>query len=231
LAAFASISSILVHKKAQDMSQQSKAKSGCFKWFLVLLCLIIVIGAVVFRIAFNRPSFDADKVAQAETEMWRAYYGEDRTQLGLTLITLLRSQHGLSLVEAKNIGQLFARSAMEFQSTKSGYEKTVLPYLTEAYGRIQQASGASFDHKEAARAELAWWVARRTPGQDSTEQVGAKITELYVILYGGDHPSFHKAGLLRAQAAAVRDSGEASADWGRVEELLRESYREVGKGI
>ena len=38
--------------------------------------------------------------------------------------------------------------------------------------------------------------------------MGAKMAELYAAIYGSDHPSFQKAGLLRAQAAKSRDFGK-----------------------
>ena len=196
---------------------------------IVLLITLIAIG--IFYIKFSRPPFDADKVAEAETNMWKAYYTGDRTKLGLLLISLLRTQYGLSFLEAKETGEAFASSAMKFHSARNNYEEVALPDLIKAYTLIKQAKGNKYNPEEVARAELAWWVARRTNGKNSTEQVGAGIAELYAILYGNDHPSFKKAGLLRAQAAAVRDLGGKSADWPKIEELLKQSYQELENGI
>jgi hypothetical protein len=210
------------------MDQQCKGKCRLLLW--PILAMVIVLAVVCFRIMVGRPGFDADKVAQAETRMWQAYYSEDKTQLGFQLIALLRNQHGLSLLEAKEIGELLARSAMKFRLAKGDYESVALPDLAKAYSLIKLATGAPFDPDKVARAELAWWVARRTPGQNSTEQVGKRIAELYALLYDRDHPAFEKAGLLRAQAAKMRDSGGKNADWVRVEALLRKSYRELKTG-
>jgi hypothetical protein len=41
---------------------------------------------------------------------------------------------------------------------------------------------AGFDPRAVARAELAWWVARRTPGQDSPERIGRLMAEAYARL-------------------------------------------------
>jgi len=198
---------------------------------VVILAAVISLVVWSLRVTFARPLFNADKVAQMEAQMWQAYYSGDKTKLGLLLIALLRNQYGLSLLEAKDIGELFARSAMSFRSARGDYETVALPDLTKAYGLIKQDTGATFDPDKAARAELSWWVARRTQGHNSVEEVGKKIAELYAVLYGRACPEFVSAGLLRAQAAALRDSGGSDADWKEVESLLRKSYRELDKGI
>ena len=205
------------------MAVRSKAKR--FWWLWLALVVVAAIAVVLYRVGLGRPSFDADMMAQAETKMWQAYYSGDRTQIGLQLIALLRNQHGMTLLEAKRAGESFAQAAMKFRSAREHYDAVALGDMTAAYDVIRQASGASYDSQEAARAELAWWVARRTPGQDSAEQVGAKIAELYAVLYGRADPAFEQAGVLRAQAAILRDSGGSQADWPEVQNLLTDSYR------
>lgn len=207
------------------MHQHRNTHPTSRRWIIPVA--VIGLAVLAFWMIGGRASFDPDKVAESETRMWQAYYSGNRTKLGLELMTLLRSQYGMSLLKAKDIAELLARSSMSFGTATGSYESIVLPDLTEAYRLIQQASGRSFDPEQAARAELAWWVARRTPGQDSTEQVGARIAALYALLYGENHPSFARAGRLRAQAAELRDAGGALADWAAVEELLKQSYREL----
>jgi hypothetical protein len=211
------------------MDRERRTRSGVLRWALVTVGVAAAI--LLFRVMWGRPSFDADKVARAETRMWQAYYSDDKTELGLQLIALLRNQHSLTLLEAKDIGELLASAAMEFHQASGAYDQAVLPDLTQAYRRIRQATGAPFDPDAAARAELAWWVARRTPGQNAPAQVGEIMAGLYALLYGHDQPAFHRAGLLRAQAAALRDSGGRNADWPHIQDLLQRSYRELRTGI
>lgn len=199
------------------------------KWIIIII--LIIVAVMGWQLVFGRPSFDADKIAQSETHMWQAYYTGNKTKIGLELISLLRNQYGLSLLEAKDIGELLASSAMKFRSSKGNYENIVLGDLTEAYRLIKLASGRSFEPENTARAELAWWVARRTPGQGSVEQIGQKITELYELLYETNNSAFVTAGFLRAKAAELRDSGKQNADWDSVNNLLRQSYHELKKGI
>lgn len=51
------------------------------------------------------------------------------------------------------------------------------------------------------------------------------------MLYGGMEPEFTQAGLLRAEAAALRDAGHEAPDWKRVEELLKESCEALLAGL
>ena len=88
-------------------------------------------------------------------------------------------------------------------------------------------TGANFDARAVARAELAWWEARRIPGRNSAEQVGQLIAEEYALLYESSPPAMAAAGFLRAQAGALRDAHAEHPDWSRIARLLQESYREL----
>jgi len=210
------------------MNQRTKRR-GFLTWILLVVLLALVV--IAYRILFAHPSFSPDKVAHAETEMWRAYYSNGKTKLALELVSMFRNQYGLSLPEATRIGKLYAQAAMKFRDSQGNYAQTTLPDLIEAYQLLKRASGASYDAEAAARAELAWWVTRRTPRQNSPEQVGRRIAELYVLLYGRDNPSLHSSGLLRAKAAALRDAGGREPDWAQVEALLQQSYRALQQAL
>jgi len=198
-------------------------KRGLSLWILLSLLVIFVVFAC--RFLFVHPAFDPDKVAHAETEMWQAYYAGNKTRLAANLVSLFRNQFGLSLPGVTRVGRLYAEAAMKFRGAQGSYDRIVLPDLIQAYAVLKRASDGSFDAEAAARAELAWWVARRTRGQNSAEQVGRKIAELYIVLYGHDDASLQTSGLLRAKAAALRDAGGNDADWTQVEALLQQSYR------
>ena len=86
---------------------------------------------------------------------------------------------------------------------------------------------AGFDPGRVAKAELAWWVARRTKGQNDPENVGRLIAEAYALLYEAPFDDMLKPGLLRAEAAAMRDEQAAAPDWPAIGRLLTESYRQL----
>ena len=202
--------------------------------FRKIVVVLIIVAAAVLVFNYARRNwlgpFNPDRIAVSETRMWQAYYSQDTQALGREMVRLLQSQFGLSLADSIDVGRDLAGAAMQFQSLGGNYDQ-VLPRLERAYGRIKKITGGTWSPTEAAQAELDWWVARRTPGRDSSETVGRSIARLYAVLYGKTNPAIEQAGFLRAQAAELRDKGSANADWKQVERLLRQSYRALRRGV
>ncbi len=92
---------------------------------------------------------------------------------------------------------------------------------------LQQSLRAGFNPRTLARAELAWWVARRTPGENSPDHVGVLMAEAYALMYEAPRAQVMRAALLRAEAAALRDAEAHQPDWDAIGRLLRESYRDL----
>jgi hypothetical protein len=179
--------------------------------------------------------FNPDRVASLELRMWQAYYGKERVRLFALLVTLLREQYRYSWTTAATEGFHLARAAAAFgdmrcsgspESCAREYE-TVLPDLEQAYGTAARWLHAGFTPRDVARAELAWWVARRIPGKNDPETVGRLMADSYALLYEAPAGDMARAGLLRAEAAALRDREAASPDWAGIERLLLESYRDL----
>jgi hypothetical protein len=170
--------------------------------------------------------FDADRTASLEVDMWKAYYDRQPLMLFRLLTIQLREQYSYTWAKAIQAAFHLARAAATFGDLRGDYEQ-VLPDLERAYAIARDWTRANFDPAAVARAELAWWVARRTPGDNSPEQVGDDIARTYALLYARPLDSVAHAGLLRAQAAALRDAGGAHADWPAVASLLRDSYRNL----
>lgn len=209
---------------------------GCCRSYFVrclylsgLFCLTLLMVSTVW--AGHRFKINPDEVATAEVQMWKAYYSNNVMVLRRELLKLIRSQFSLSIMEAMNVCEPLALAAMKFDKATSDYKLKVLPDLERAYVRLKNATGILYDPKEAARAELDWWVARRTPGIDNPQEVGHRIALLYTVIFGKSSQKFEQAGLLRAQAAHLRDKGGAMCDWKEVERLLLESYRILQEGL
>jgi hypothetical protein len=123
-----------------------------------------------------------------------------------------------------------ARAAAVFGNARSNYEQ-VLPDLESAYTTARDWERASFDPRAVARAELAWWVARRIPGQTAPEHVGELIADEYALLYGVARPTVMSAGVFRAQAGALRDAQADEPDWLSIEGLLEHSYLDLHRAL
>jgi hypothetical protein len=200
-------------------------KSGLIVGVVAVLCTV---GYPAFS---EVPGFDPDRIAAAETRMWQAYYTRDLSRLHGEMADLLRAQFRIPPADAERIAKSLVGAAMNFTIPGANYEQVVLPDLEVAYLQLRALLKLSFDPREAARAELAWWIARRTPGRDNPQQVGRQIARLYSVIYGVDRPEFLEAGILRAEAAQLCDRSGPNCDWKRVEGLLLRSYRVLADAV
>ncbi len=106
--------------------------------------------------------FDASRMADLELGMWQAYYAKERVRLFALLVTMLHEQYHYSWARATREAFHLARAATRFADLDAHYD-TVLPDLEQAYRQARVWMRAGFDPDAVARAELAWWVARRDP--------------------------------------------------------------------
>jgi hypothetical protein len=197
--------------------------------------LILLIVVLAFGIAFactpprgprSMRHFDPVRLADLEVGMWQAYYSQERARLFRLLVTMLHEQYRYSWATATVQAFHLARAAATFADLRGGYE-VVLPDLEAAYATAKVWTHAGFDPRDVARAELAWWVARRLPGQNSADQVGALIAEEYALLYETRRETVAGAARSRAEAAALRDAEAERPDWETIRQLLQQSYRDL----
>ena len=193
----------------------------------LLICAMLTYGLVASPPgARTLRQFDPDRMADLERRMWKAYYAKERVRLFARLVTMLHEQNQYSWATATREGFYLARAAATFGDARRNYE-SVLPDLENAYGVAKDWLHAGFDPRAVAQAELACWVARRTPGQDSPERVGSLMADAYALLYEAPRTRVATAALLRARAAALRDAEAERPNWAAVGHLLRESYRDL----
>ena len=174
--------------------------------------------------------FDVDQVARLETEMWQAYYDKRNVRLFLLLTELLRAQRRYPWAKAATEAFYLARPAARFAGMTGDYD-VVLPDLEHAYAMAKDWTGATYDPSAVARAELAWWIARRDPAARSPENVGRLIAVLYSQMYAVPVERVATAGRLRAEAAALRDRDARQPDWAAISALLHRSYRELHAAV
>ena len=203
------------------------------RWLARLATIVAVVAAFTLAFALTPPrgprsmrQFEPARLADLEVRMWQAYYAKERVRLFSLLVTMLREQYHYSWATATVEAFHLARAAATFGDLTGSYD-VVLPDLETAYAQARSWTDAGFDPRAVARAELAWWVARRIPGQNSPEQVGRLIAEEYALLYETSREPVEDAALLRAKAASMRDEQAGHPDWSTIGRLLRASYDEL----
>jgi hypothetical protein len=197
-------------------------------WPLPAVCMAVAVMAYWLTAAPSGPrsirEFDPGRTADLELRTWQAYDARARVRMFALVVAMLREQYHYSWSTAAIEGFHLARAAARFGDTTSDYE-IVLPDLEAAYETARRWLSAGFDPRDVARAELAWWAARRAPGENDPDQVGRLIAREYALLYEAPLAEMMRPGVLRAEAAALRDSGAGSPDWPAIGGLLSESYR------
>lgn len=180
-------------------------------------------------------TFEPQRLADLELDMWKAYYAKENVRLFRLLVVMLREQYNYPWATAVREGVRLARAAATFGNARLNYEtalpKTVLPDIEAAYRTARDWTGARYDPAAVAKAELAWWVARRIPGQDSPQQIGDLIAIEYALLYETQPETLMQSAQLRAQAAALRDAQAGAPDWNEIARLLLASYVELQAAV
>ena len=199
------------------------------RWMFAVLAVVIVVlsyGLIIAAPAGPRSlkAFDPDRTAALEVDMWQAYYKKEKFRLFRGLVTLTHEQYRYPWAKATRASFHLARAAARFSEIRDGYDE-VLPDLEAAYTIARDWTHSSFEPRAVAKAELAWWVARRVPGQNAPEQVGRLIAEENALLYAVPVDRVLEASTLRARAGRLRDDGGDRADWAEVSRLLVQSYR------
>jgi hypothetical protein len=212
------------------------------KAVLIVLGLAAVILAWVLhdlyapRTAHLR-EFDADEVARIETEMWRSYYEKRRFRLFTQLSELLRTQYNMSLIKSNQVAYFAADAAFVFKKGKqrSDYEKA-LPDLVKFYQSLRNMSDIPFDVDRAAHLELEWWIIHRERAMHSPDDLARALAELQAEIYRVPVERLMEHGRLRAEAMTIRDTkaeagGVTAADWAKIDELLRASWRSLAVAV
>jgi hypothetical protein len=197
-------------------------------WPLPVVCIAAGATAYAVTAAPAGPrsirEFNPYRTADLELRIWQACDAGERARLFGLLVIMLRERYHYSWATAATGGFHLARAAARFGDATSR-DEIVVTDLESAYEAARRWLGAGFNPREVARAELAWWVAVRTPAQNDPDHVGGLIAREYALLYEAPFPDMMRPGVLRAEAAALHDSRAGGPDWPAIGALLTESYR------
>lgn len=224
---------------AAEMSSAQRIRKITVRIGLTVLMLIAI--GVLYDLLYPRSTqmrvFDPDEVARLETAMWRSYYAKQRLKLFSELAELLRTQYHMTPVRSNWVAYHAARAAFVFKEgqTMSDYEKA-LPDLRRFYAAIREMSDIPFDVDRAARLELEWWIIHRQRAQYTAEDLTRALADLQAEIYRIPRDRLIEHGRLRAEAMTIRDTkaeqgGLTEADWARINELLRQSWRSLAGAV
>jgi hypothetical protein len=205
------------------------------------LVLALVICAVLYDLFYPRKTklreFDPDEVARLETAMWRSYYEKQRVRLFIEATELLRTQYHMTPVKSNVVAYYAANAAFVFKEGKqrSDYEKA-LPDLITFYSYLHNMSDIDFDVYKVSKLELEWWIIHRERAQHAPGDLDRALAELQAAIYHVPVERLLEHGRLRAEAMTIRDTkaeqgGVTEADWARINELLRQSWRSLAQAL
>ena len=205
------------------------------------LVLALLICGVLYDLFIPRTTqmreFDPDEVARLETDMWRSYYEKHRLRLFNQMSELLRTQYHMPVVRSNLVAYHAAKAAFVFKDGKqrADYEKA-LPDLVKFYSAVRRMSDIPFDVDRASRLELEWWIIHRQRAQHAPGDLAKALTDLQAEIYRVPADRLLEHGRLRAEAMTIRDTkaetgGVNEADWARINELLRESWRSLATAV
>ena len=171
--------------------------------------------------------FDPARLADLEVRHVAGVLREESaSRLFTLLVTMLHEQYRYSWATATIEAFHLARAAATFGDLRGGYE-VVLPDLEAAYATAKSWTGRGFDPRAVARAELAWWVARRVPGRNSPEQVGSPDRRRVRAAVRDAAGSRAGRGALAGGGGGVARRAGRTAGLGDDRSLLLQSYRDL----
>jgi hypothetical protein len=208
---------------------------------VIALVFVLLLCTALYDLYYPRSTrmreFNPDEVARLETDMWRSYYEKQRVRLFKQLRELMQTQYGMSPIRSTVVAYYAADAAFVFKKghERSDYEKA-LPDLVKFYGAIRKMSDIPFDVDRAAQLELEWWIIHRQRAQHAPGDLEKSLAELQAELYRVPVNRLMEHGRLRAEAMTIRDTkadngGVTEADWTRINELLRQSWRSLAEAV
>lgn len=182
-------------------------------------------------------TFNADKVAYAEANSWRAYYDHDWLRMLRLVMSMMQEQFNIPFPLSIVAAYYTARASAAWVP-KEHDEDVVLRYLERFYRLAQRYSGRRFDPQQAAKLELRYWaVHRERSGKTDKTEFIQVMTDLHSEIFGIPPEQARESGELRVLAnntvdlITSRASTNPEADWIKLEGYLRQCYRSIARAI
>ncbi len=180
--------------------------------------------------------FDYKKVAQLDSDMWRAYYNHQFFKLFWQLTRLIKTQLGFDWLPSIRLACYSAWAAAYYRIKKRrGVNNArVLKNLTKFYKLISRNSVEAFDYKKAAELELEWWDIHRrsTKNNPALEQ---SLADGAAAIYNVPSSALAEYAHYRAEAMILpRHEGDRQnvpTDWRKTTDLLIKSWHALHAAV
>jgi hypothetical protein len=200
---------------------------------LVLGALALLVYVGFFDVpggTVGAPTFDPDKVAQYESQMWQAAKVHSEFSVFLNAVLMVREQQRFTWFRAAEEGLSIAKAMNVFVDLTGKYER-VLPDLEDAASVEKAAKQMAFDPAEVARDQLNWMVTVRMPLLTDQDQIPSLMAEEYGLRYHASPDLMFAAAAPRAEAFKLWLSTAVDPDYPTITKLLTESYRALRVGL
>ncbi len=178
--------------------------------------------------------FEPARLADIETEMWRAYYDRLVLRLFRLSIQLLREQLALSPVSSIYNAYRLTMAAFVFKRGKvrEDYLKA-LRWLIPFYRHLHARLEALWQPEAVAESELEWWIIHRHDfGPGNTTKLEKALAELCSAVYHLPTDQTAEFAYHRSQAMLISDAGlrarekdkSFEPDWKAIYQELNTSY-------
>lgn len=173
----------------------------------------------------NLTQFDYQKMAQLDSDMWRAYYNHQFFKLFLLLVQLMKTQFRFNWFTTLRLAYYSGWAAADYRIKKHKGVKNerVLKNLTKFYELISKNATDSFDYTKAAELELAWWDIHRRSYKNNKE-LEQSLADGMAAIYNVPASKLGKYAHYRAEAMILpRHEGDRQpipTDWQEITQML-----------
>jgi hypothetical protein len=192
---------------------------------IVALILLVYTGFFATPVGSRvEGAFDPDVLAHREAAVWRAEGAGEDFSVYFAMVLQMREQERYTWFRAAQAGFYSARALMTFDGVHSHYEQ-VLPDLEDAATIERDWMITPMNPADVARAELNWWMSRRSRDFHTVDAVSSLMADAYGARYHMDADRLRAAATLRTQALLQWDESRSDPDWTSIERRLAEAYK------
>ena len=181
--------------------------------------------------------FEPDRVAYFEAAGWRAYYDHKWLKMLQLIIALGQEQFNIPFPMSWVAAYYTIRASILWVPVNHD-ERKVLASLEKFYRLARRYSGLKFDPVRVAALELQYFdVHRRLVGQSDKSEFLQTLIDLHSAIFGLSPDQVRKSAEWRLMAAdkvdeiTSRTSTDVEGDWAKLEDYLRQCYREIQREL